>query len=277
MLFHYITWTAEPVAFELFGWPVRWYGIFYAVSFLVGHYLLGRIFKLEQKPEKDLDALTIATILGVVVGARLGHVFFYSWDYYQDNLAEIFMVWKGGLASHGAAIGVAVAIWLYQRPRPNQSFLWVADRLLVAVSFGSSMIRLGNLMNSEIVGKKTTVPWAFIFENHRDPALAVDPRHPTQLYEAGAYMILFFVMIWLYWRKKERNPNGFLAGFFLAALFTLRFVIEFFKIPQEDYDNPLPINTGQILSIPLVVLGLYLIYRAITREKAQKAATESEE
>jgi len=272
-----ITWDVDPVAFEILGRGIRWYGIFYALSFYVGFLVLDRIFRWEAKPEADRDKLAVSTIVGAIVGARLAHVFFYSAadSIYWSEPWRILFIWEGGLASHGGIIGIAISTYLYSRKRPSQPMLWVGDRLMVAIGFSSVMIRLGNMMNSEIVGIPTEASWGFYFVRHLDPAISAVPRHPTGFYEAGAYLIIWIVMLVTYYKLRERTPRGFLVGLYLTLLFTARFLIEFLKIPQEDYTPLIPgLTTGQLLSMPAIALGLFYFSRGVKklRSKPTKSA-----
>lgn len=222
------------------------------------------IFEKDGKTRQNVEDLTIYVVIGTIIGARLGHVLFYDASYYFSHPGEILQVWKGGLASHGGAIGIIIAIYLYCR-KYKFKFLWVFDRLVIVVCFTGACIRVGNLMNSEIIGKITDVPWAFQFIQAYPPSLAADPRHPAQLYEAIYCLIIMVALIYLWKNKRHKLNNGFIFGVFLVSLFTLRFIDEFFKIPQEAFERSLPINMGQILSIPFVLFGIYLIYRAKTK------------
>jgi prolipoprotein diacylglyceryl transferase len=274
-IFEVVQWEADPIAFTVFGRGIRWYGIFYAISFLVGHQLLQRVYKQEGKPEKDLDALAVTTILSVIIGARLGHCIFYDPQYYIiDNPHKIFYIWEGGMASHGAAIGIAIGLWLYTRKRADQSWLWAADRILIAVAFGAILIRVANLINSEIVGQPTDLPWGFVFLDH--PLYNQQARHPVQLYEAGSYLIIFAMMILGYFKWHWGRREGMLAGFFLATVFAARFVIEFFKVEQANFDLPL-ITMGQLLSVIPAVAGAVIMYRALRRPKSPPPTPRQDE
>lgn len=256
-----IIWTVEP---DIISSPltIRWYGLLFASAFLLGYYVLQHIFKKEGVPEEWLDKVLLYVMVGTVVGARLGHVFFYDWAYYSQNLMEIPQVWKGGLASHGAAIGIILALWLFSRKVTKKPILWILDRVVITVALGGFFIRLGNLMNHEIIGKPADVPWAFVFTR-------IDniPRHPSQLYEALCYLVIFGVLFFL-WKKKEwGRVNGKLFGLFLVLLFSVRFMIEFVKENQSAFEQDLPLNMGQILSIPFVLFGLGLLF--VKQKKAE--------
>lgn len=290
----YIVWNPNPELFTLGPVTVRWYGLLFASGFLIGQSIVLNMFRKEGKPEQDVETLTLYMILSTIIGARLGHCLFYDPVYYLSNPLKILAVWEGGLASHGATIGILTGIYLYthysiktklllgfipvsfssvKRDRPGQSYLWVLDRLVVVIALGGAFIRFGNLMNSEIVGKPTDVPWAFIFERLSDPNLnAALPRHPAQLYEAISCLLLFFFLYFLWNKQKQATPIGSLFSIFLVWVFGLRFLYEFLKENQEAFEASLPLNMGQILSIPLVLMGLYLLYRIyLSPQKKQEA------
>ncbi len=254
-----ITWSVSPEIFSLGPIHVRWYGLLFAMSFIVGYQIFTWIFKIEKRSENDLNDLVWYMILGTVIGARLGHCLFYNPDYYLSHPLEILMVWKGGLASHGAAIGILTAIYLFVKKRPKFTYLWVMDRIVITVALAAFFIRMGNLFNSEIVGKPTDLPWGFVFTSIDNV-----PRHPAQLYEAIAYLIIFFILFFQYKKQKENIRDGFLFGEFLIGIFGFRFFVEFIKENQSLFENSMSLNMGQILSIPLVVLGIYLL--AIRKE-----------
>lgn len=261
MNFLFIHWNVNPEVID--GWNTpRWYGLLFALGFIIGYRIVQKMFKAEGVPEKWLDQLLLYVMIATVVGARLGHVFFYDWEYYSQHLGEIPQIWKGGLASHGGAIGIIIALALYSKWVSKKSILWILDRVVVPIALAGVCIRLGNLMNSEIVGKPTDLPWGFIFERYPGDETPI-PRHPAQLYESFAYLLIFVLLYYMYWKTKAKEYSGLIFGTFLAILFTARFVIEFFKAGQADRDAELAINTGQILSIPLVLVGIYFIIRNI--------------
>jgi len=254
-----ITWSVSPEIFSLGPIHVRWYGLLFAMSFIVGYQIFTWIFKIEKRSENDLNDLVWYMILGTVIGARLGHCLFYNPDYYLSHPLEILMVWKGGLASHGAAIAIPTAIYLFVKKRPKFTFLRVMDRIVITVALAAFFIRMGNLFNSEIVGKPTDLPWGFVFTSIDNV-----PRHPAQLYEAIAYLIIFVVLFFQYKKQKENIKDGILFGEFLIGIFGFRFFVEFVKENQSLFENSMSFNMGQILSIPLVILGIYLL--AIRKE-----------
>ncbi|MBK8944898.1 MAG: prolipoprotein diacylglyceryl transferase [Ignavibacteriae bacterium] len=254
-----ITWDVSPEIISLGPIQIRWYGVLFASSFLIGFQIMTKIFEKDKKSSKDLNDLLWYVLIGTVAGARLGHCLFYNPEYYLTHPLEIFMTWKGGLASHGAAIGIVSAIYLYSKRKKDQSFLWVMDRVVITVALAGFFIRMGNLMNSEIIGKPTDVPWAFKFVNAyvTDP---MTPRHPSQLYEAIAYLLIFLFLSYKYWKSTEKLKDGILYGWFLILVFGARFIIEFYKEAQSPFEETMILNMGQLLSIPLILWGLYLLY-----------------
>ncbi|HRS01182.1 MAG TPA: prolipoprotein diacylglyceryl transferase [Bacteroidota bacterium] len=248
----HIIWNASPVIFSIGNLSIRWYGLLFALGFIVGYEIVSWMYKNENKPQKDLENLTIVMILATVIGARLGHCFFYEPAYYLAHPIEILEVWKGGLASHGAAIGILVGLWLYTLVRKDVNYLWLLDRIVVPVALAGCFIRLGNFFNSEILGTPSNVPWAIIFARVDDI-----PRHPVQLYESISYLIIFFILLFTYKKRKSLTPRGLLFGIFLVLIFSARFILEFFKIKQSYLEENLALNMGQILSIPFIIAGIY--------------------
>jgi len=266
-----IIWNPDPVAFALGPVEVRWYGIIYATGFLFAIWLLGKMLKSEGCPDEWADKIFIYMVIAVILGSRLGHVFFYDWDYYKDHLGEIFQVWKGGLASHGGAVAIVITTWLLAKYLCKKSFCWLADRMYVVCCSVAVLIRVGNLMNSEIYGCQTDLPWGFKFV--RDfPGIPVDQIpacHPTQIYESLAYLVLFGILMWMYWRTDARKREGLIMGTGFAVMFIMRFLIEFIKNDQSEFEAGMVINMGQILSIPMILFGLYFIIRAFIRPKSK--------
>ncbi|MCA9783810.1 MAG: prolipoprotein diacylglyceryl transferase [Candidatus Delongbacteria bacterium] len=250
-------WNLSPELFRLGPLAVRWYGLLFMGAFMLGFWLMNRVYLREQRKQEDLDRLLIVTMAGTVIGARLGHCLFYDPAWYLANPLQILKVWQGGLASHGAAVGIVLSTWIFSRSRPDQTLLWLLDRLVVVIALAGMLIRMGNFFNSEIVGIPTTVPWAVVFE--RVDAL---PRHPVQLYESICYGLIFVLLYGLLERHWKRMVPGQLLGLFLVLVFGVRFVLEFFKTSQTDFSMPGPLSMGQWLSIPAVAIGLWLIQRA---------------
>ncbi|MDX1667016.1 MAG: prolipoprotein diacylglyceryl transferase [Saprospiraceae bacterium] len=254
----YIHWDVSPEIVSIGPLSLRWYGLLFATGFLIGLFMVQRMFKEENAPEEWLDKCFIYIVLGAVIGARLGHVFFYDWDYYSQNLGEIPMIWKGGLASHGGAIGIIIAMWIFSVRVTKKSMLWILDKVVVPTALAGCFIRLGNLMNSEILGKPADVAWAFVFERVDEV-----PRHPVQIYESITYLIIFFVLYRLYWRTTAKEKPGFLFGMFLILIWGARFFLEYFKASQGGFETVVgqALTTGQLLSIPFVLIGLYFVLR----------------
>ncbi len=257
-----IIWTAAPEIFSIGPVSIRWYGLFWALSFYLGYEILLRMFKRESVPVKELEHLLIFMAVGSIVGARLGHCFFYAWDYYSQNLVEILYIWEGGLASHGGAFGIILALFAFQKYKSSQKTIWTLDRIVIPIALAAAFIRLGNLMNSEIYGVETSLPWGFIFAN-RGEELA---KHPTQIYEALAYFALFGTLLWLYIKRGKTLAGGILSGIFALGMFISRFLIEFIKEPQETFEEGMLINMGQILSIPMIITGFVLLFLAYKKK-----------
>lgn len=265
----YITWDVSPVIFKLGFFTLRWYSLAFMIGFLVGYEIVARMFRHEGAPERWLGLLLMWTVAGTIVGARLGHVFFYEWDLFSQNPIKILYVWEGGLASHGGAIGVILGVILFSIVTTKRSPLWTFDRLVVPIALVGGLIRLGNLMNSEIFGHATTLPWGFRFVNSPEwqALYAGQACHPTQIYEAICYFALFALLMWMYWRKNAEERPGLIFGVFLIGIFTPRFFIEFIKNPQEAFEQSMGLNMGQWLSIPFIVAGISLIIYAMRRPR----------
>ncbi len=261
-LLAYITWNISPEIFKLGPVSVRWYGLLFALGFIVGYQILQRIFIAEKKPQKDLEALTLTMIIGTVVGARLGHCFFYEPAHYLANPLEILMVWKGGLASHGAAFGIAIALIIYSRTRKNISLLWTIDRVLIGVALAAAFVRIGNFFNSEIIGKPADVAWSVVFSR-----IDLIPRHPSQLYEAISYIAIFIILFFIYKKYKAALPPGMIMGTFLTLLFGMRFILEFFKETQVDFEKTMSFDMGQYLSIPFILVGIFFLVRSLIKKQ----------
>ncbi|HWP22891.1 MAG TPA: prolipoprotein diacylglyceryl transferase [Candidatus Binatia bacterium] len=252
---HHLIWNIDPEIFELGPFAPRWYGVFFALGFALGYWIMAQIYRYERRPEENLSSLFLYIFVGTLVGARLGHVLFYQPDYYLVRPWEILMIWQGGLASHGGFAGVLIALYLYWRKYRDMSFLELGDRLAIAVAPAAGLIRGGNFFNSEILGVPTDLPWAVVF-------LRVDsiPRHPAMLYEGGAYFVVFCVLYFAYWRTGIAQFPGRILGTALTLSFTARFIIEFVKEDQAAFEQALLFNMGQLLSIPFIIVGLVLIY-----------------
>lgn len=256
-----IVWGPSPEIFEIGGYAVRWYGLFFALSFFFGYLIMLRFFNKENVPVKLLDELTTYMILGTIIGARLGHVFFYEPAWYMAHPVKILQVWEGGLASHGAGIGIILSILIFSHVR-KKPFLWVMDRIVIVVALAGFLIRMGNLMNSEIYGMPTSLPWGFMFVKSTTLSDGLVPRHPTQVYEGLSYLAIFILLLWYYYKRDGKPAMGFLFGLFMLLVFGMRFLIEFIKEPQVGFEQNLVINMGQILSIPFIVAGITFIFLA---------------
>lgn len=264
----FITWDVDP---ELISWPihVRWYGLMFAIGFWIGFNIVAKMFKREGAPESWLGTLLVWVFAGTIIGARLGHVLFYEWSYYSVHPMKILAIWEGGLASHGGAVGVILAVILFSIFTTKRSPLWTFDRLVIAIALVGCLIRIGNLMNSEIFGHATSLPWGFKFVRSAEWHAIYEgvACHPTQIYEALCYLGLFGLLMWMYWRKNEGERPGLIFGTFLVGIFLPRFLIEFIKNPQVAFEQDMSLNMGQLLSIPFVVFGIILIIRALMRPR----------
>jgi len=250
-----IHWNIEPIAFSLGSIEVHWYGIFFALGLLSAFFLGEWIFKREGKDSKLLDTFFLYLIVGITVGARLAHVLFYDFDYYKNHPLEILFIWNGGLASHGGAIGAIIAVYLFCK-KYKIDFEWMLARSTLGAVLLAPFIRIGNFFNSEIVGLPTHSHFGVIFE--RVDAL---PRHPVQLYEAVGYIIIFFIAFIFYLKAKSETFTKRATGLILVLVFTLRFFLEYFKTPQSEFATILPLSMGQLLSIPFIIVGVYLLFR----------------
>jgi prolipoprotein diacylglyceryl transferase len=265
----YVHWHVDPILLHIGSLEIRWYGLLFVSGFVIGWYLFKWFFKLEKVDIKLMDPLLYTLLIATVVGARLGHCIFYQPDYYFGSWAgfwEIFMPWKGGLASHGGAIALLLSMWWFANrygKKNDFDFLWIMDRLCITVAFAGCMIRLGNLFNSEIYGDVTTLPWGFIFDLRGE----TEPKHPTQLYEALTYLLLGLVMVWVYKNKLDKVHRGFFFGFFLLGCFGGRFLIEFIKEPQVEFEQTMALDMGQLLSIPFIIAGIGLLVYAAKAKK----------
>lgn len=261
-----IHWNVNPIFLELGPIQIRWYGLCFLAGFLIGFQFMKWVCQREGKPVEALDALLTYVIVGTIVGARLGHVIFYDPAYYSEHLLEVFEVWKGGLASHGGTVGVFIALWMFSRKYKEFPIAWLFDRVAIPVALTASFIRLGNLANSEIIGKPAQVPWAFVFER-------VDqvPRHPAQLYESLTYLVLFFIL-WFVYARNPKRPPGLLFGISMIWIYGARILLEYLKENQEPFEAGMIMNMGQILSIPFVILGLVLVLRAVLNKKSAPAS-----
>lgn len=261
-----VHWAADPVAFHIFGFGVRWYSLFFAVGFILAYCILAKMFKNERVQSQYLDKFTIYIFVALLLGLRLGHCFFYEWSYYKSHLIEIIVPYDfeegkftgyQGLASHGGAIGILIGMALYcYRTKINP--VWILDRLVIVIPMVGAFVRCGNLMNSEIYGVETTLPWGFVYELRYETV----PKHPTQLYEAISYLLIFAGLMIYYFKKQGKIRPGLSFGVFLTVLFGMRFLIEFVKEDQEAFEQDMILNMGQCLSIPFILAGIVFMVLA---------------
>lgn len=285
MILNYITWNVDPVAFSLGPLQVRWYGICWAVGFLLGYILMSKVYKHEKMPEWSMDSLLLYMLVSTVIGARLGHCLFYEPEYYLSHPVEILKVWEGGLASHGGAIGILIGLWLYVRhfnkstkkeksEKQHITYLWILDRIVIPVCLVGALIRLGNMFNSEIYGTPTTLPWGFVFvrgnEQFTGPDGQLLPCHPTGLYEAFFCLVAMVLLLWMYYKRDlgDKRP-GLMFGTFLIIIFGSRIAIEFLKNVQVAFEKNMAFDMGQWLSVPFVIVGIVMIVRSFRRQSVK--------
>ncbi len=291
-LIAFIVWNPQSYLFELGGFKVHIYSLCWIIAFVMGWYIMSNIFKKENQKKELLDPLFLYTFIGAIAGARLGEYLFYDPSAFIERPIEVFLpvqyapgesalfgllqdyefVGFSGLASHGAAIGVIISSYLFSRKYLKRNTLWLLDRIAVVVPFGGAAVRIGNFYNSEIVGKASSLPWAVKFQQQSLGYGEIIPRHPAQLYEAFGYVILGFVMLYAYNKTDKKNYLGALLGIFLFFLFFIRFIVEFFKENQGTEAVAetlnLGLNNGQILSVPFMLIGLYLFISSKNRRNS---------
>ena len=282
MIYNKIKWEPSETIFKIGDFGIHYYSLMFVLAFTIGYYLMKRMFNKEKISEEFIEPLLVYVVFSTLIGARLGEVFFYNWDYYSNHLIEILLPIREkenggflfgllnnyeffgfrGLASHGASIGIILGLYIYQRKYNYKPLLWLLDRLSIPVSLGAFFVRIGNFFNSEIVGKYTGNNFGVIFINRGETL----PRHPTQLYESFGYLILFLILNYLY-KNREKN-NGYLFGIFLSTMFTIRFIVEFLKESQGGFESKLTLfSTGQWLSIPMILSGLFIIIYSFEKLK----------
>ena len=297
MLLNYITWNVDPVLFSIGNLSVRWYGLLWALGFLIGYFIMQRIYRREKMTDDSLDKLLIYMLVFTIVGARLGHCLFYEPDYYLSHPLKMLAVWEGGLASHGGAIGILIGLWFYVR-NYNKSkkekdnlqqinYIWILDRVVVAVCLVGALIRVGNVMNHEIYGTPTSLPWGFVFlrgseqfcgtvDNYTAcnawdapcPPSEWLPCHPTGLYEAFFCFVAMGILLWMYYKRDlgHKQP-GLMFGTFLIIIFGSRIGIEFLKNVQVDFERNMTFDMGQWLSVPFVLIGIGMIVWSFVHRK----------
>ena len=300
MLLNYITWNVDPVLFSLGSLQVRWYGLLWALGFLFGYFIMRRIYRREKMADDSLDKLLVYMLLSTVIGARLGHCLFYEPKEYLANPISMLYIWEGGLASHGGAIGILIGLYLYvhsynKSPKKKDekqriSYIWILDRIVIAVCLVGALIRVGNVMNHEIYGTPTSLPWGFVFMRGAEqfcgtfdnytPCFAWDapcppsewlPCHPTGLYEAFFCLVAMGILLWMYYKRDLgiRQP-GLMFGTFLVIIFGSRIAIEFLKNVQVDFERSMTFDMGQWLSVPFVVIGIVMIVWSFAQRKKEE-------
>jgi len=258
----YFVWDVDPIFISVGFLKVRWYGLMFASAFISSYLVMNWIYKREGKNVNEVDDLLWYLAIGTVVGARLGHCLFYAPEYYLSNPLKILAIWEGGLASHGAIIGIIIGLYVFKR-RVQESYAWLLDRVAVAVALSGVFIRTGNFFNSEIVGIPTTVPWAIVFKR-----IDLLPRHPVQLYEALSYALIFLLLLTMYLKIKDKLRPGVIFSTSLVAVFITRFFLEFVKTNQASYSNDFWMSTGQMLSIPFILAGLSFIVFSVFKKSS---------
>ena len=303
MLLNYITWDVDPVLFSLGPLQVRWYGLLWALGFLIGYFVMRGIYRREKMTDDSLDKLLVYMLLSTVIGARLGHCLFYEPKEYLANPISMLYIWEGGLASHGGAIGILVGLWLYVRSYNKSkkekdnlqkiNYIWILDRIVVAVCLVGALIRVGNVMNHEIYGTPTSLRWGFVFmrgaeqfcgtfDNYTQctswasccPPNEWLPCHPTGLYEAFFCLVAMGILLWMYYKRDlgHKQP-GLMFGTFLIIIFGSRILIEFLKNVQVAFEENMTFDMGQWLSVPFVVIGIVMIVWSFAqRKKAEQQA-----
>lgn len=259
-MLNFITWNVEPAIFHIGSLEIRYYGLFWALSFYLSYTIVQKLIKKEGLEDKLMDPFFYAILLGTVLGARFGHVFFYDWNEYKDDLGSIFKIWEGGLASHGGAIGILIGAWWFARYRAKKSLLWVLDKLAIPAALSAALIRIGNFMNSEIIGDPTGTDYGVVFQQLGEAF----PRHPAQLYEAVCYLLVLGLLWYLYHQKQAYLKEGKLFSIFLILVFVARFFVEYVKVSQGGFESSLGggLSTGQWLSIPFILVGVFFYIRS---------------
>ncbi|MDR1155978.1 MAG: prolipoprotein diacylglyceryl transferase [Bacteroidales bacterium] len=251
MLELFVHWSVDPEFFAVGEWSIRWYAILFVCAFIFGGYAFRELVKHDRIPDRFNEQILTYVILGTIIGARLGHCFFYDPEYFLGHPLEIFATWKGGLSSHGGAFGILVSLYLLAR-KTKKPYIWILDRAVIVIGVSGFFIRMGNLMNSEIYGIETSLPWGFIFERNNE----IVPKHPTQVYEALYYLLTYVILRFVYRKCKNQPHPFFMFGLFLMMVFVFRFCIEFIKNPQESWEAGMKFNMGQLLSIPFIIFGV---------------------
>ena len=268
-----INWTAEPAIFSIGSREIRWYAVMFFIGFSIGYSIVKRMWKREDINPQWIDPLLYYTFFGMMIGARLGHCLFYAPGYYLSNPIDILKMWEGGLASHGGVLGIIVAIYFYSKKVSHKSMMWTFDKLVTPTGLVAALIRFGNLINHEVYGHATDLPWGFRFivnqaawKRGAAPIFS-PPSHPTQLYEAFFYLLTFALCMWLYFKKDAWKKEGLIFGIFMICIFTCRFFIEFLKNTQEKFEEGMLLNMGQLLSIPFIITGIFFVWKALRKNE----------
>ena len=269
MLLNYVVWDVNPYIFYIGERPIAWYGLLWAMVFIVGYYIMKSIYKKEKLNDDQLDMLWMYMLISTILGARLGHCLFYEPSYYLSNPVEILKIWEGGLASHGGAIGILIGLFIYAK-KIKKPYIWILDRIVVPVAIAGAFIRFGNLMNSEIYGEPTTLPWGFKFVRDYPIGMPIEnipACHPTQIYEAIFCILVFIYLLFAYYKQSmaEKRP-GFMFGIFLIVVFGSRIAIEFIKNPQVEFETSMTLDMGQWLSIPFLLAGIYCVFKSFIKK-----------
>jgi len=261
----FFLWSTDPTIFKFSFLQLRWYSLFFIGSFILGYFIIKKIFLAEGKSVKNLDDLLLYSLTGAIIGARIAHCLFYEPEYYLSHPIEILYVWKGGLASHGGMLGVLIVFYIYAK-KNNISYMWLLSRMTIPGALVAASVRFGNFFNSEILGKESHLPWAVVFKR-------VDniPRHPVQLYEAFSYLVIASIL-WIIYKKTHPNfATKLLPGVFATLLFSVRFLLEFVKTKQATYSLDIPLTVGQMLSLPFILLGIgWIIWAFKTTPKEER-------
>lgn len=289
MLLNYITWNADPVLFSLGSLQIRWYGLLWALGFLIGYFVMRKIYRRESMSDESMDSLLMYMLVSTIIGARLGHCLFYEPEYYLSHPLKMLAVWEGGLASHGGGIGILIGLYIYSR-KVKKPYIWILDRITIGVCLVGSLIRCGNVMNHEIYGTPTSLPWGFVFMRGQEqfcgtfdnyfqctygnccPSDQWLPCHPTGLYEALFCILTMLILLWMYYKRDmgKRQP-GAMSGVFLIIIFTSRILIEFLKNVQVEFEENMTLDMGQWLSVPFVVAGVVLLIWSFARKNKEAA------
>ncbi len=273
MTLNFIVWNVDPICFTIPEWlpllggrPIAWYGIIWALVFIIGFFIMKKIYNREKIQPEYLDKLFVYMVVSTIIGARLGHCLFYDAEYYFSNPIKFLAVWEGGLASHGGAIGILIGLYLYSK-KTKLSYLWILDRIVIPVALAGAMIRTGNLMNSEIYGTPTDLPWGFKFVRDYPfgtPIENIPACHPTQIYEALFCILAFVFLLFAYFKKDMGNRYpGLMFSFFLIVIFGSRIIIEFIKNPQVAAETEMTFDIGQWLSFPFILIGIIMMVMSL--------------